>query len=78
MSFLKDKVMKPVFWVGAFGTAMLSWLLAIAVVVSVASDRQLAPFEMIVAFISAFGFAVMVVLVIWRKIKKAQSGTARF
>ena len=75
MSSLKDKAMKPMFWVGAFSTAMLSWLLAIAVVVKVTSDRQLAPLEMVVAFISAFGFATVIVFILWRKVKKNSDAT---
>ena len=66
--------MTPMFWVGSAVMAMCSWLLAIAVVASVAIDRPLAPFEMVVAFVSAIGFAAVVVFVLWRKVQK-NSGT---
>lgn len=65
--------MTPMFWVGAFGTATCSWLLAVAVIASVVIERPLAPIEVVIAFVSAIGFAAVVVFFLWRKIQRRQT-----
>jgi hypothetical protein len=70
MKSTTDKTKTAMFWVGAFGTATCSWLLAVAVIASAVMNRALAPFEMVIAFVSAIGFAAVVVFVLWRKVQK--------
>lgn len=73
MKSITDKTKTAMFWVGAFGTATCSWLLVVAVIVSVVMGRPLAPFEVVIALISAIGFAAVVVFLLWRKVQKNSS-----
>ena len=70
MSSIKDKAMRPMFWVGAFCTAVGSWLLALSVLIRLLTDRSLSSGETITAFVSAIGFSVVFVSMLWRKIQK--------
>lgn len=70
MKSMSDKTITPMFWVGAALVATCSWLLAVAVIASVVMNRPLAPFEVVIAFVSAIGFAAVVVFFLWRKVQK--------
>jgi hypothetical protein len=70
MKSASDKTATLMFWVGAALVATCSWFLSVAVIASVVMDRPLAPFELVIAFVSAIGFAVVVVFFLWRKVQK--------
>jgi formate hydrogenlyase subunit 4 len=70
MKLTTYKTMTPMFWVGAVLVATCSCLLAIAVIASVVMSRPLTPFEAVIAFVFAIGFAAVVVFSLWRKAQK--------
>lgn len=63
--------MTLMFLTGAFATATCSWLLAVAVIFVAVIKRPLTPIEMVLAFVSGIGFAVVVLIILRRKIRRA-------
>lgn len=65
--------MRPMFWIGAAFVAACSWLLSVAVIANVVMKRPLTQFEMVITFVSAIGFAAVVIFFLWRKVQKDES-----
>lgn len=65
--------MTRMFWVGVILTSMCSWLLVIAVVASMILDRQLTSIEKGMALVSSIAFAVVISLVLWKRVRRKES-----
>lgn len=64
--------MTQMFWVGVVLTSMCSWLLAIAVMASMVLDRQLTSIEKGMALVSSIVFAVVISLVLWKRVRRKE------